>query len=64
MLGSRILGPEWPRICRAHAGDLGILGSTILNRSMARWGDILVAGCWSPAGWCHPVHAVRDPAHR
>jgi hypothetical protein len=33
-----------------HAGEFGGFGTTILYRGMARPPDILVAGCWSPAG--------------
>ena len=32
------------------AGDFGSGGIDLLHRSMARWGNILVVGCWSHAG--------------
>jgi hypothetical protein len=47
-----------------HAGEFGGFGTTILHRGMARRGDILVAGCWSPSRQRYPLYAVRDPAHQ
>jgi len=31
---------------------------------VARRGDTLVAGCWSPAGQFNPVYPDSDPAHQ
>jgi hypothetical protein len=50
-------------VMQATLASLGLLSS------IAAWpaGPTfwwLVAGGWNPAGWCHPVHAVRDPAHQ
>jgi len=44
------------------AGDFGSGGIDLPHCCVARRGDILVVGCWSPAGQCHPVHAACDPA--
>jgi hypothetical protein len=43
-------------VLQATSAAVGLISS-------ARWGSILVAGCWSHAGQCHPVHAACDSAH-
>jgi hypothetical protein len=48
-------------VLQATSAAVGLIS---FHRSMARWGNILVAGCWSHAGQCHPVHVACDSAHQ
>ena len=46
-------------VLQATSAAVGLISSIAVWLAGA---TILVVGCWSPAGQCHPVHAVRDPA--
>ena len=51
-----IIGTAGSREKKSHAGDLRSRGFAVIARGVARWGKLLVAGCWRAAGHCDPVY--------
>ena len=62
-LAATEFAPSYRRATVMQASCAGF-GSAVLSRSVARWGKFLVAGCRSPVGISHSIHADRDSADK